>query len=183
MRIGGLVLAAGASRRMGSPKALLTIEGETFLDRMVRVMRSACDEVAVVVPPLWPLAEGYVPNPDPERGMLSSLRCGLERLTGMDHVLFTPMDLPLLEPRTVRAIAGVANRAAVVIPRYGEDRGHPVAVDRVVMGELLAAPDGVQPRDVIRRDDSRVLFLDVDDPGVVRDVDHPEDYRKLLQQS
>jgi molybdenum cofactor cytidylyltransferase len=112
--------------------------------------------------------------------MLSSLRCGLERLSDCDHILFTPMDLPLLEARTVRAIAEAAPRAAVVIPRVGEDRGHPVAIDRTVALELLAAPDGVQPRDIIRRDDSRVLFLDVEDPGVVRDVDHPEDYRKLL---
>lgn len=181
MKIGGLVLAAGASRRMGSPKALLTIQGETFLDRMLRVMRAVCGEVVAVVPPEWS-GDGaaYVRNPDPGRGMLSSLRCGLQRLGDADHVLFTPMDLPLLEVDTVRAIAEAAPRAGVVIPRFGEDRGHPVAVDRAVIAELLAAPDGVQPRDIIRRDDSRVLFLDVDDAGVVRDVDHPEDYRKLL---
>ncbi|BDC52692.1 hypothetical protein F183_A50070 [Bryobacterales bacterium F-183] len=181
MKIGGLVLAAGASRRMGSPKAFLDIQGETFLDRMVRVMRSVCDDVVAVVPPDWSAPDAhYVRNPDPERGMLSSLRCGLQALSTADHVLFTPMDLPLLDPRTVRLIADAAPRAGVVIPRFGEDRGHPVAVNREVIAELLAAPDGVQPRDIIRRDDSRVLFLDVDDPGVVRDIDHPEDYRRLL---
>lgn len=182
MKIGGLVLAAGASRRMGTSKAFLQIQGETFLERIVRVMRTACDPVVVVVPPDWPAdgSDGYVRNPKPERGMLSSLRCGLERLRDADHVLFTPLDLPLLAPTTVQAIAEAAPLAGVVIPRCGEDRGHPVAVDRTMIAELLAAPDGVQPRDIIRRDDSRVLFLDVEDPGVVRDVDHPEDYRKLL---
>jgi molybdenum cofactor cytidylyltransferase len=180
MKIGGLVLAAGASRRMGTSKALLEIQGETFLDRIVRLLRPVCDSLAVVVPPNGPMVADAVCNPDPDRGMLSSLRCGLDRLRDCDHVLFTPMDLPLLDARTVRRIADAAPLAPVVIPRHGEDRGHPVAIDRTVALELLAAPDGMQPRDIIRRDDSRVLFLDVDDPGVARDVDRPEDYRNLL---
>ena len=89
MKLGGIILSGGASRRMGTPKALLLIENETFLDRMIRLFSEVCDPVIVV---LGHNAEqirseiqrasqvSFVVNPDPERGMLSSLQCGLEAL-------------------------------------------------------------------------------------------------------
>lgn len=186
----GLILAAGASRRMGRPKALLaTPEGETFLHRVVRIMSAHCDPIIVVVAPgceswLAGTATRIAVNPDPDRGMLSSLQCGLESLDPqVEHVVFTPMDLPTLGEDTVAAVARAAGQAEVVIPRYKADRGHPVAISRAVACELLALdPLTANPKDVLRRDDARVLFLDLDDPGAVRDIDEPKDYQDLLQQ-
>lgn len=190
MKPAGLILAAGASRRMGRPKALLaTPEGETFLHRMIRIMGAHCDPVVVVVAPgseSWVPAQAAtaVVNPDPDRGMLSSLQCGLQQVgPQVEHIVFTPMDLPALSESTVAAVAAAAGRAEVVIPRYKADRGHPVAISRAVARELLALdPLTANPKDVLRRDDARVLFLDLDDPGAVRDIDEPKDYQDLLQQ-
>ena len=185
-----LILAAGASRRMGRPKALLaTPEGETFLHRMIRIMSAHCDPVIVVVAPGSEAWVGpahtatAVVNPDPDRGMLSSLQCGLQAIgTEVEHIVFTPMDLPALSESTVAAVAHAAAQAEVVIPRYKADRGHPVAISRAVARELLALdPLTANPKDVLRRDDARVLFLDLDDPGAVRDIDEPKDYQDLLQ--
>ena len=186
----GLILAAGASRRMGRPKALLaTPEGETFLHRMVRIMGAHCDPVIVVVAPgceSWTAGTTatVAVNPDPDRGMLSSLQCGLQSLDPeVEHIVFTPMDLPTLSEGTVAAVARAVRQADVVIPRYKADRGHPVAISRAVACELLTLdPLTANPKDVLRRDDARVLFLDIDDPGAVRDIDEPKDYQALLQQ-
>ncbi len=191
-RPGGIILAAGASSRMGQPKALLEFHGETFLARMVRIFAPHCDPLVVVVAPgceTWVPAGSARPvvNPQPERGMLSSLQCGLaefgNEITG--HILFTPMDLPALREETVAAVAVACGRAAVVIPRLGETRGHPVSIDGTVAAELLALSGGpeAQPKHVLRRDDSRVLFLEIDDPGSIRDVDEPQDYQELLLSS
>jgi len=189
----GLILAAGASSRMGRPKALLEYEGETFLSRMIRLFEAHCDPVVVVVAPgreVWLPAKGRtraiaVQNPKPERGMLSSLQCGLTALlaAGAERILFTPMDLPALREDTVAFMAREAISAQVVIPRIGEERGHPVAISREVAAELLAldaeSPE-TNPKQVLRRDPARVRFVDLEDRGAIRDVDDPRDYQELL---
>ncbi|HXF27317.1 MAG TPA: NTP transferase domain-containing protein, partial [Bryobacteraceae bacterium] len=78
-RICGLILAAGASRRMGTSKALLTVGGETFLDRLIGLLSVVCEPVIVVTghDALQAKDGMFVTNPEPERGMLSSLQCGL----------------------------------------------------------------------------------------------------------
>ena len=179
----GVILAAGASRRMGSPKALLEFRGETFLARMARVLATACDTLIVV---LAPGTESWAPpgahiaiNPDPDRGMLSSLQCGLSHAPGR-RVLFTPLDYPALLESTVRKIA--ATPGEIVIPRHGGHRGHPVCVSAHIADQLLALPVATgTPADVIRRDPALVHYVDVDDPGILRDIDNPGDYRELLQ--
>ncbi len=130
MKIGGIILSAGASRRMGTPKALLLIENETFLDRMIRLFSEVCNPVIVV---LGSHAEQirsgvqrgsqvtFIVNPDPERGMLSSLQCGLEALPeDVDAVMFTPVDHPGIQASTLEKLAArfqIAH-APVTIPTH-----------------------------------------------------------------
>src|SRR5579864_8573994 len=128
--IAGLILAGGASRRMGTPKALLRFEDETFLDRMIRLFAAVCNPVIVV---LGHNAEQirsgierasqavFTVNPDPERGMLSSLQCGLKEIPpDAEAVLFTPVDHPSLRSATIEKLAGEfrRHRAPVTIPTY-----------------------------------------------------------------
>src|SRR5260370_42384344 len=100
---------------MGTPKALLLIENETFLDRMIRLFAEVCDPVIVV---LGQNAEQirsgiqrasqvmFVVNPDPERGMLSSLQCGFEALpAAADAVMFMPVDHPGIQAATLQQLA------------------------------------------------------------------------------
>jgi molybdenum cofactor cytidylyltransferase len=189
--IAGIILAAGASRRMGSPKALLNYRGETFIDRLVRVISAACDPVIVVLgyhaDAIRAQVRGqvrFVVNPDPERGQLSSLQSGLMVVPPeSDGVLFTPVDSPAVEPKTVSRLAEAFARrdpaTLLVIPRFNSKRGHPVCVSRSVIAELLALPPAGQAREVIRRHADRTQYVDVEDAGVLADIDDPEAYRRL----
>jgi len=83
--IAAVILAAGASRRMGSPKALLEYQGQTFLNRLIRVLGEVCDPVIAVLGYHAEIIRAqaigsvqFVVNPDPDRGQLSSLQTGLE---------------------------------------------------------------------------------------------------------
>ncbi|MBV8820039.1 MAG: nucleotidyltransferase family protein [Acidobacteriaceae bacterium] len=189
--IAGLILSAGASSRMGTPKALLGFQGETFLDRLLRLFAAVCSSLTVVL--------GYEPrrilegvrrvdaanviiNPDPARGMLSSLQCGLAGLREMDAVMFTPVDYPAIAASTVQELAAAweRTRAPLAVPVYRGERGHPVCIGSSVVAQLLELPPSAQARDVIRAHYAGACFVEVDDPGIVADVDRPEDYRALL---
>ena len=95
--IAGIILAAGASSRMGSPKALLDYRGESFIGRLVRVISSVCDPVIVVlgyhadaIRPAIKGAASTVINPAPERGQISSLQIALAALPDdVEGFLFT----------------------------------------------------------------------------------------------
>jgi molybdenum cofactor cytidylyltransferase len=190
--IGGIILSAGASRRMGTPKALLLIENETFLDRMIRLFSEICNPVTVV---LGHNAEQirsgidrasqveFVLNSDPERGMLSSLQCGLRALpAGVDAVMFTPVDHPGIQASTLKKLSTrfETARAPVTIPTHSGAHGHPVCIARPLIAELLALPTTAQARDVIHRHLSQADFVEVDDSGVTADIDDPTAYAELL---
>jgi molybdenum cofactor cytidylyltransferase len=178
-----VILAAGASSRMGHPKPLLQFEGQTFLDSLIERFEGICEPIIVVL--------GYaadqvrsgiarsaqveiVVNPTPERGMLTSLQCGLASVT--QDALFTPVDLPGISRKTIERLA--AADGPVVIPAYQGRKGHPVRVSRAVIAELLALPVDAQARDGIRRHDAQLI--EVDDPRILHDVDTPADYYALL---
>ncbi len=189
--IAGIILSAGASRRMGSPKALLPWNGETFLDRLIRLFAEVVRPVIVV---LGDQAEQirsgiqrgaeahFVVNPDPERGMLSSLQCGLAALpTEVEAVLFTPVDHPNLESSTLEKLASLYETGApVVVPEYQGVHGHPVLISRLLMTELLALPATAQASDVIHRYRSQTSYIAVDDAAVTTDIDDRAAYAELL---
>ena len=191
--IASVILAAGASSRMGSPKALLELRGETFLDRLIRVLGAETDPVIVVLgyhaaqirSSLRRNAE-FVVNSNPERGQLSSLQTGLAALPpGAGGFAFIPMDCPTVREDTVAQLAGAfATRnpqTLFVIPRHGGRRGHPVFAARRIADELLALPSDAQARDVVHRYVPQTQYVDVDDPGILADVDDREAYRKLVE--
>jgi molybdenum cofactor cytidylyltransferase len=173
---------------MGRPKPLLSLDGETFLDRLIARFSGICSPVTVVLGyDAGRIRAGirqaagaeFVVNPLPERGMLSSLQCGLASLPDdTDAVLFTPADLPSIQSSTIAAVA--ASDAAIVIPRRGGRNGHPVRVSRGIAAELLSLPVDAQAREVLHRHRGETLFLDVDDPGILHDVDTPADYEALV---
>jgi molybdenum cofactor cytidylyltransferase len=189
--IAGIILAAGASRRMGTPKALLEYRGETFLARLVRVLGAVSDPVIVAVGQHQAEIRAqmrtgvhFVVNPDPDRGQLSSLQIALAVLpTEADGFVFTPVDSPAVAPDTVARLAAEfhsrPSETLLVIPRYQGRKGHPVFAARSIAEELLALPPTAQAREVIRGHADRTLFLEVDDAGVLTDVDDPAAYREL----
>jgi CTP:molybdopterin cytidylyltransferase MocA len=197
-RVAGIVLAAGRSRRMGSPKPLLEIGGETFLARAVRVLREGgCDPVVAVVPPgedartMGEIARRVgahaVENPDPSAEPIDSIQIGLGELADdVAAAVVMPVDVPLTSPGAVRAVvarwrAGSGSGrepAPIARPIHDGRPGHPVLFARSVWQEL-AAPDLARgARDVVHRHHGAILEVDVADRGVTRDVDTPADYER-----
>jgi molybdenum cofactor cytidylyltransferase len=178
---------------MGTPKALLDYRGETFLDRLIRVMGSAANPVIVVlgyhaehIRARISGAAQFVLNPAPERGQLSSLHTGLAAVPpAAQGFAFIPMDCPAVAESTVTSLAAAFRRRApetlLVIPRHDGKRGHPVFASREILDELLSLPLDAQARDVVHRHIPDTQYIDVDDPGILADVDDPEAYRRLME--
>ena len=193
--IAGIILAAGASSRMGTPKALLDYRGETFVGRLVRVLGESCQPVIVVLgyhaesiaPKIPAAARGrvnIVVNPDPSRGQFSSLQTGLAALPAeVDGFAFIPVDSPAVESGTIAKLAGAFEKrdpsTLFVIPRQSGRRGHPVFAARSIASELLALPPTADARQVVHAHVDRTRYVDVDDAGSFTDVDDPEAYRRL----
>jgi molybdenum cofactor cytidylyltransferase len=192
--IAGIILAGGASRRMGTPKALLRFQHETFLDRLIRVFAVISSPVIVVLGHQSDQIRSgierasdatFAVNPDPERGMLSSLQCGLAALPReTEALMFTPVDHPNLQAATLEKIAArfEAERAPVTVPSHQGEHGHPVCIARALAEELLALPPTAMASDVIHKYVSRTSYIEVNDPAVTTDVDDPEAYAGLLAQ-
>ena len=98
---------------------------------------------------------------------------------------FIPVDCPAVSEETVRRLAAAFARrdpqTLFVIPRHGDRRGHPVFAARSIASELLALPAEAQARDVVHRYVSQTLYVDVDDPGILADIDDPAAYRELME--
>lgn len=173
---------------MGSPKALLRYRGETFLDTLVALFADRCPVVIVV---LGAEAEriragvrrpaDFVVNPDYARGMTTSLQCGLRVLPKeCEGVLFTLVDHPAVTPATLDALLA-GPRPLARVPRFRGKRGHPVWFRRELAGEFLALPVDGAARDVMHAHAAETEFVDVDDAGVVADIDDAADYRRLTE--
>ena len=186
MSAAGLILAAGESRRMGFPKALLSYRNETFLDTLIGLFASRCEPLVVV---LGAGAEQirarvrrpatFALNPDYALGMTTSLQCGLRALPpDAEGVLFTLVDHPSVSAATLDALLS-APRPLVRIPRHNGERGHPIWFSRELIPEFLAIPAGGAANQVVRGHRAETEFLDLDDPGIVADIDDPEAYRQL----
>jgi molybdenum cofactor cytidylyltransferase len=191
--IAGIILAAGASSRMGTPKALLEFRGETFVGRLVRVLGTSCNPVIVVLGYHAEVIRQQIParatvavNPDPARGQLSSLQTGLTELPPeADGFAFIPVDCPAVEADTVARLAHAFDRRRAstlfVIPRQSGRRGHPVFAARSIAGEFLALPPTAEAREVVHAHVDRTEYVDLDDAGIFTDVDDPEAYRRLRE--
>jgi CTP:molybdopterin cytidylyltransferase MocA len=184
----GLILAAGESRRMGSPKALLEYRGETFLERLVRMFRARCEPVIVVlgaaageIRARAPAGCTLVWNAAYRTGQTGSMQCGLRALpAGVEGVLFTLVDHPAVREATIAALMPAdAAKAKIRVPRLGGRRGHPIWFSAALIPEFLALPAAGAARDVVRAHAAETEFLDLDDAGILADIDDPGAYRLL----
>jgi CTP:molybdopterin cytidylyltransferase MocA len=193
--IAGIILAAGASSRMGTPKALLDYRGETFMGRLVRVLGESCEPLIVVLGYHADVIRQRIPsgskvtiNPDPSRGQLSSLQTGLAALPAeAEGFAFIPVDSPAVAENTVAMLARAFEQrkpeTLFVIPRQSGKRGHPVFAARSVAAEFLALPPTAEAREVVHAHVDRTEYVDVDDSGIFTDVDDPEAYRQLKERA
>jgi molybdenum cofactor cytidylyltransferase len=180
-----VVPAAGLSTRFGSAKLLADVDGVALIDRTLTSLLEAGLARVVVVTRQGAAFDGSralqdrrvatVVNPDPGRGMFSSIQAGLA-VAGGDVVLVQPADMPFVGAETVaRVAAHAAVTTAVVIPVHEGRRGHPIAMPRVLCDWAVALDPTTTLRDAIASSGTAIILLDVPDPGVLRDVDVPAD--------
>jgi molybdenum cofactor cytidylyltransferase len=193
----GLILAAGASRRMGSPKALLEFHGETFLDRLIGLFARRCSPVIAVLGAGQGIVRAglrragealLLENPDFRLGQLNSMQCGLRAVPGdTDGVLFTLVDHPAVTPATIDSLLETrldsGAPARLRIPRCDGLRGHPIWFSKSLVPEFLALPPNSSAKVVVTRHASEIAYIDVDDPGILADVDDPAAYARLVSGS
>ena len=183
-----VVTAAGAAERFGGKKLLAPVAGVPLLDRTISaLLDGGAAEVIVVVGAddratlerdvnaMNDARVRPVENPDPSRGMFSSIQTGAATASG-DVLLVMPGDMPFVRPETVRAVIARATEGpAIVSPRYRGKRGHPVALPMTLRNEIAVTSVTATLHDVIKRHTDIRVSLDVDDPGINRDVDIPAD--------
>jgi molybdenum cofactor cytidylyltransferase len=193
--VAGIILAAGRSTRMGRPKALLmTADGVTFVARLIHMLSGGGVDGPIVVGrsddvelqrEVDSAGARFVTNPDADAGgQLSSLLCGLHKADrpGIRGLMVTPVDAPMVTPETISRLIDVfrTTSAPIVRPRYQGRNGHPVIFSRELFDDLRHASPATGAKAVLRAHENSIINVDVDDPGVVADIDTPEDYKKLV---
>lgn len=184
-----VVPAAGRSERFGGPKLLADVRGEPLLTHTLRCLVDAgLSRVIVVVAPGADLARvslmsdprvSVVTNPDPSRGMFSSIQTGLVHAEGAPMVLVLPADMPFVDRRTVEVVRDACHRAdRVVVPRFGGRRGHPIALPGWMRSLVASAPAERSLKDAMADLRDPPVEIDVDDAGVLRDVDTQADLKR-----
>lgn len=175
-----ILLAAGAGRRYGMPKAL--VGDGAWLRHGVEVLSAAADPVIVVLgaqaqdaQPLVPVGARVVVAPDWAEGMGASLRAGLQALTDEDAVLIHLIDLPDVGPEVVRRVASHASPTAVARAVYRGSEGHPVLLGREHWADLATSLQGDRgARDWLAAH-ADVVRVECGDLAVGSDVDRPGD--------
>lgn len=188
--ISAVILAAGASKRMGQPKMLLPWGSSTVLGQVISAFREGgLEDILVVTGGMHEAVEQIVGqygarsvfNPDFARGeMLSSLQLGLTAQRPQTRATVIGLgDQPQTGAGTVRLICKFfrERESRLIVPSYQRRRGHPWLVGRSLWKALLAMKSPQTPRDFLNEHADEIAYVEVDTPTILADLDTPEDYR------
>lgn len=179
---------------MGGGKLLLPIGNATVIERAVQSLLEVPVQEIVVVTGIYSLAVKwqlhnfpvrFAFNPDPLSDMSESIRCGLKVIPpeGFEAFLVLPADMPLVLPETIRTLITslLDSEKSIAVPVFRGRRGHPVVFRSNLYDHVLnfRSPQGIRP--LVHGDPSRVLLVEVEDEGVIADLDNWDDYRRLLR--
>jgi molybdenum cofactor cytidylyltransferase len=189
------ILAAGESKRMGQPKALVPFQGSTFIEHLIAATRHARVGITRVV--LGAGAEGIrtrlkidpawiVVNGDWQKGQLSSIHAAIRSLPAgvSDGILVCPVDHPLISAHLVAALIAAFDSSGkmIVLPKHRGRRGHPVIFRTALYKELLAAPAEVGARQVVWNHAGEVMEVETEEEGVILNLNDAETVRKAIGQ-
>lgn len=190
-----VVLAAGGSSRFGGfPKALVRLGGETAIERVLRLAEGLRPSriVVVVGPHRVPIraalagrSADVVENPDWEKGRTGSVQAGLAAIPEPSDVLIWPVDHPLVEDMTLRALVAAAREdqmAVWFVPSHDGHGGHPVLVRAAVRGKIGTLPPDAPLRSLLPALALGVRHVTVHDPGVLVNIDSPESLERALDE-
>ena len=189
-----IILAAGESKRMGSPKMLLMFKGRTMIENVIEnvsgseiinilVVLGSDKEILTEVVGKFNVKHCF--NDNYIEGMLSSVQCGFRNLpSDFEAVMIFQGDQPLITPKTINKVieAYRLTGKGIVIPVYKKKRGHPLLINRKYSKEIkkLDAHEGL--RSLAYRFPEDVMEVETDDPGILKDIDTYEEYWKEINQ-
>jgi molybdenum cofactor cytidylyltransferase len=192
-KLAAAILAAGESRRMGRPKALVPFEGLTFVEHLLQATKHP--RVGIVRVVLGANAESIqaelkldqetvVVNQDWQQGQLSSIQSAIRSLPADETagLLLCPVDHPLISSQLVsRLIAEFdSDRKLIVVPTHQGRRGHPVIFHASLYAELLDASPNIGARQVVWAHPDAIAEIETDEAGVILNLNDPETMRKAL---
>jgi molybdenum cofactor cytidylyltransferase len=191
----GLILAAGASSRMGRDKALLPWRGRTLLEDHIHALIPHTDFVLVVAgrnhATLEPIVDAtgafMVVNPAPEGGQFSSLRLGLQEVLnrGRDAAIIALVDRPAAQAETLDRLRSSFLQAEpaiwAVVPEYGGKHGHPIVIGREMITAFLRAPATSNAREVEHGNQKHIAYVPVEDRFTTENINTVEDYQRIAE--
>jgi molybdenum cofactor cytidylyltransferase len=192
MRIVGVLLAAGRGSRFGGdklqapladPATDIPVGTPVGIASAIHVGQALAEVVAVLRPGHADLAAGIraagletIECANADEGMGATLSCGVAAAQDADGWVVALADMPWIRPATIATVAAaLAAGADIVAPAYRGRRGHPVGFARRHRDALIASRGDAGARELIAANRDTLTLVDVDDPGVLRDVDVPDD--------
>jgi molybdenum cofactor cytidylyltransferase len=193
--IHAVVLSAGESSRMGRPKALLPIDGQTFIEKIVTSLRqSGLEKILVVLghnaeamaQKIAHLPVTVLVNSEYQKGQLSSLQVAVRHLLADEDcrgMLVHLVDHPYIDAELVNLLIKRFEDSGklIVVPRFRGKRGHPVIFARSLFDQLLRAPMDQGAKAVVNAHREETLEVETADEGITLDIDTPELYRQHVK--
>lgn len=181
--ITGLLLAAGASRRFGSNKLLVNLDGQPLVLHSVRALSPCSTTVAVVRAAdhqlqllLRRAGVALAINHQPEDGIGSSIATAVKASAESDGWCILPADMPAVRANTTQVIVdALSSGTQLAVPTYKTHRGHPVGFSRQFGNQLMSLSGDIGARTILAAHPDQLTGLAVDDSGILQDIDRPED--------
>ena len=192
-----VVLSAGESSRMGRPKALLPIDGQTFIERIVAALKQTKVGKIIVIlghnarelqSKISHLPVEILINTDYKLGQLSSLQLAVRNLQpdlDCDGMLVHLVDHPYLAPALVEEMIRrfYETNKRIIVPRYHGKRGHPVIFSNALFDEILSAPMEEGAKAVVNAHRAETLEIETEEEGIAVDIDTPELYQQHVRRA
>ena len=176
-QIDAIVLTAGASKRLGEPKALVDIHGESLIEILIRKLKGKKLRIIIVTRvelfnEMEKLGEKVVINAHPESGRTGSIQCGIKELES-ERCLIVPVDRPGFSNATIEKLINLENTSC---PSKNGKGGHPVLLSKEDCGKILSSNPSTPLRDIINP-----MKVEVDDEFLHLNIDSPKDLEKLRE--
>ena len=195
--IAAVVLSAGESSRMGRPKALLPIDGQTFIERIVAALKQTKVGKIIVIlghnarelqSKISHLPVEILINTDYKLGQLSSLQLAVRCLQpdlDCDGMLVHLVDHPYLAPALVEEMIRrfYETKKRIIVPKFHGKRGHPVIFSNALFDEILSAPMEEGAKAVVNAHRAETLEIETEEEGIAVDIDTPELYQQHVRRA